>query len=212
MEWYDACQRSDSEWPQWVDPKDVDPKDRTTPFTKQKWPVVIALDAAVSGDTFGLVVGCRHPNNSGDVLRLYSQKWAPEPGKKLDFQGTDENPGPEKVLRRLIGEYNVIQVAYDPYQLHDFCNRMRKEGLAWFRPFSQANDRLLSDSQLRDLVRDRRLWHRGEVDSREHFQNADAKIDSEDHKIRIVKRTEKLKVDLCVAEAMETYELLRLNL
>jgi phage terminase large subunit-like protein len=61
-------------------------------------------------------------------------------------------------------------------------------------------------------VRDRRFWHRGETDLRDHFQNANAEIDKEDHKIRIVKRTEKLKIDLCVAASMCAYELLRLNL
>ena len=141
-----------------------------------------------------------------------SQKWQPKPGHKIDFQGTDENPGPEKVLRRLIKEYNVVQVNFDPYQLHDLCTRLMREGLAWFKPFSQGNDRLVSDSQVRDLIRDRRIWHRGERDMREHVQNADAKLDLQDTKVRIVKRSEKLKVDLLVCLSMSSHECLRLNL
>ena len=131
---------------------------------------------------------------------------------KIDFQGTDERPGPEKVLRRLIGEYNVIEVAYDPYQLHDMANRLKKEGLAWFRPFNQGMDRLIADSQFRDIIRDRRFWHRGESDMREHIQNANAQIDPNDSKIRLVKRAEQLKIDLAVAPSMCSHELLRLNL
>lgn len=197
VEWWDACKRNNTEWPT---------------YDKKKHPMVIALDAAVSDDTFGLWMGCRHPQFSEDVLTIYAQKWQPKNGEKLDFQGTDEAPGPEKVLERLIREYNVIQVTYDPYQLHDLSMRWKKKGVAWFYSFNQGNERLLSDSQLRDLVRDRRFWHRGEVDLRDHAQNADAKVDTEDHKIRIVKRADKLKIDLLVCASMGSYQVLYLNL
>ena len=197
MAWFDACQRSQAEWPS---------------YEPKRHPHIIAMDAAISDDTFGLVMGCRHPEKKDEVLVIYSQKWQPKPGQKIDFIGTEENPGPELVLRRLVKEYNIIQVCYDPYQLHSMSMRLKQEGLAWFKEFNQGNDRLLADSQLRDLVRDRRFWHKGEPDMREHFQNADAKIDSEDHKIRIVKRVEHLKVDLAVSASMCSYELLRLNL
>ena len=196
MEWWDACEHHE-DWPK---------------IEKKKQPMVIALDAAVSDDTFGLWMGCRHPNLPTDVLTEYAQKWQPKPGHKLDFQGTDENPGPEKVLERLIHEYNVVQVTYDPYQLHDMAMRWKKKGLVWWHSFNQGNDRLLADSQLRDIIRDRRFWHRGEADLRDHAQNADAKVDTEDHKIRIVKRAEKLKIDLLVCASMGSYQTLYLNL
>lgn len=196
MEWFDACRRDMSEWPE---------------IDKKHHPVIIALDAGTTNDNFGLVMECRHPTFPNDVVELHSQKWAPVNGK-IDFQGTEAEPGPELVLRRLIKEYNVIEVAYDPTQLYDLCNRLYKEGLAWFRPFSQGNDRLVADSQLRDLIRDRRFWHRGSADLREHFQNANAQIDGQEHKIRIVKRVENLKVDLAVCASMCSHELLRLNI
>lgn len=194
MEWFDACRRDT--WPE------VD---------KKRHSHIISLDAGTTNDNFGLWMGCRHPEYPNDVLTQYSQKWAPVNGK-IDFQGTEEKPGPERVLRKLIGEYNVVEVAYDPTQLYDLCNRLYKEGLAWFRPFNQGNDRLKADSQLRDIVRERRFWHRGEPDLRDHFQNANAQIDPQERKIRIVKRVENLKIDLCVAASMGGYELLRLNL
>jgi phage terminase large subunit-like protein len=196
MPWWDACNRA-GEWPT---------------IDKHRQPMVISLDAGISDDNFGLVMTGRHPVHSDDVIIEYSQKWQPRSGQKIDFQGTDENPGPEKVLRWLIKEYNVVQVNYDPFQLHDLCTRLMKEGLAWFKPFSQGNDRLVADSQVRDLIRDKRIWHRGEKDLREHVQNADAKLDLQDTKVRIVKRAEKLKVDLLVCLSMSSYECLRLNL
>lgn len=197
MEWYDMCRREMAEYPA---------------VENKKQAHVIALDAAVSDDTFAIWMGCRHPAKPDEVLTRYAQKWKPASGKKIDFQGTDENPGPERVLRKLIQDYNCVQVAYDPYQLHDMATRLKQEGLAWFRSFNQGNDRLLADSQFRDLIRDRRFWHNGEVDLRDHISNANAKIDNEDHKVRIVKRTERLKIDLAVAASMGSFELLRLNI
>jgi len=106
----------------------------------------------------------------------------------------------------------VIQVAYDPYQLHDMATRLKHEGLAWFKEFSQGADRLTADSQFRALIRERRLWHDGNPDLREHVGNANAKVDNEDRRLRIVKRMEKLKIDLAVAASMCTHEVLRLNI
>lgn len=205
MEWWWACQRSEAEWPE-----------NQTGENAPKWDpkrqaMIIAMDAASTNDNFGLVMGCRHPVISTDLLVMLAQKWAPVNGK-IDFQGTDEKPGPEKVLRRLISEYNVIMVTFDPHQLHDMYMRLKGEGLAWFKPFNQGEKRLLADSQLRGLIRDRRIWHRGEVDLTEHIHNANAKIDDEDSKVRMVKRTEELKIDLAVALSMDAFELLRLNL
>lgn len=173
--------------------------------------MVIALDAAVSDDTFALWMGCRHPNFMQDVMTMYVQVWKPPASGKINYQGTDENPGPENILRRLIKDYNVVQVAYDPTQLHDMSMRFNQEALVWFKQFSQGNDRLIADSQFRDMIRDRRFWHRGEKDLREHVQNADAAIDPEDRKIRIVHRSAKLKIDAAVAASMGTHQILYLN-
>ena len=92
------------------------------------------------------------------------------------------------------------------------ATRLKHEGLARFKSFSQGADRLTSDSQFRALIRERRLWHRGEPDLREHVNNANAQVDKEDRRLRIVKRIEKLKIDLAVAASMGSHEVLRLNL
>jgi phage terminase large subunit-like protein len=175
--------------------------------------MVLSMDAATSNDNFGLWLGCRHPQRTDEILTMHAQKWKPNIHTgKIDFMGTDENPGPEKVLRRLVKEYNIVQICYDPYQLHDMAMRLKQEGVAWLRAFNQGTDRLLADSQFRDLIRDRRFWHRGEPDLTEHVQNANAKIDDQDSKIRLVKRADRLKIDLAVAASMGSYTLLYLNL
>lgn len=196
MLWYDECKRTDAEWPN----------------IPKNHPMVIVADAAVSGDCFGVWMGCRHPDNENDVVKVYARKWTPPKGGKIDFQGTDDDPGPEMEIRRLCKTYNVVWMTYDQYQLHDMMTRLYKDGVAVIHAFGQETRRLLSDSQLRTLVRDRRYWHRGESDEREHFENAEAKITGEDSKIRIVKKTESGKIDLCVCASMGSFEVLRLNL
>ena len=194
IEWWDACER---ELP-------------TLPHNHAK---IISLDAAVSDDTFGMVMSCRHPDHKqfpDDTLVPYARCWKPTPGRKVDFAEV------ETELRRLIANNNIVEVAYDEYQLYDMCSRLKKEGLAFFRRFPQGggkHSRLVADSALRDRIRDRRIWHDGTLtDLRKHLQNADAKIDNEDRKVRIVKRVAKLKIDLAVCLSMSDYEIKRLNI
>lgn len=197
IEWLYACRRTNAEWPV---------------IDKKRTPMVIAMDAGVSSDNFGMSLQFRHPTFKEDVCLERVRRWIPQPGQKIDFEGTDEKPGPEKVLRQWLKEFNIVQVCYDPYQLHYLATKLKREGLAWFKEFSQGQDRLIADSQLKNLIRDRKFWYRGEPEFEEHIQNADAKVDSEDQKIRIVKRAEQLKVDLAVCASMGAHEVLRLNL
>jgi len=90
---------------------------------------------------------------------------------------------------------------------------LRTDAVAWCRSFSQAGDRTLSDKQLYDLIRDRRLEHSPDEDFRQHIMNSAAKqAKSEDTRLRIVKRTADGKIDLVVAASMAVFECLRLNL
>lgn len=174
--------------------------------------MVVALDAAVSGDSFAMIGVTRHPVDYDSIVVRYSQRWMPPKNGKIDFQGTEDNPGPELELRRLIDRYHVIQVAYDPTQLEDMAGRLGKEGIAWFRSFSQAAERLVADSELRIKIRERKVIHGGDPQLREHIQNANAKVDEDEHKIRIVKRSDLLKIDMAVALSMGSKECMRLNL
>ncbi len=207
IEWWDACARE------------------KLPNYPRNHPMIIALDAAVSDDTFGVTMSCRQPEMiesqvdgrtkrvhkyPDDSMIVYARRWKPTPGRKVDYAEVEQE------LRRLIATNNIAEVAYDPYQLHDMCSRLYKEGLAFFRPFPQGggkHSRLIADSALRDRIRDRRIWHDGTLTHlRKHLQNADAKVDTEDRKVRIVKRVQKLKVDLAVCLSMSDYEVKRLNI
>lgn len=171
--------------------------------------MVIALDAAVSGDCFGLVMVSRDPE-VGEIPKIavrVVRKWDPPPGGSIDFAG------PEAVIRELCGQYNVVQVAYDPYQLHDLSTRLLHEGVAWFRPFHQGEERLIADKGLYDLIVHRRIRHDGNLDLREHLTNANAKqAANEDTRLRLVKKSDSRKIDLAVCLSMASAECLRLSL
>jgi hypothetical protein len=184
--------------------------------------IVIAADAGITSDSFGLVGVSRHPHRENDIVERFVYEWKPN-GKPLDFMGTSEHPGPERVLRWLCGDkevecswgpcpdYNVVVVCYDPYQLHDMMTRLTNESIVWCKAFSQAGDRLEADKQLYDLITQRRLVHDGDARLREHIDNADRKPDPETRKMRIVKREQTLKIDLAVCLSMASYTCLRLN-
>lgn len=164
--------------------------------------IVIAIDAAVSGDCFGIVGLSR----KGDKVELrYCRKWTPPPGGKIEYSNVDnvnDTDYPEGELRRLAKEYNVIAFGYDPYQLHHLATSLENENVGYFRPFSQGADRLEADKQLYDIIRDRRFVHDGNPDLTEHIQNANAKTEGD--KLRIVKRSERMKIDLAVCASMAT--------
>lgn len=190
-------------------------RDALPPLGKDE-PCVIALDAGIHNDSFGLVIATRHPARRADVAIRYVQDWKPV-GGQINFQGTDEHPGPEMILRkmteRLDGErprYNVQCVTYDPYQLHDLSQRLAD--LAWFREFGQGADRLTADKQLFDLIVNRRIAHDGDLRLRTHIDNANRKPDPETRKLRLVKREPGLKIDLAVCASMASFVCLALDL
>lgn len=194
MQWWDACQ---------VAPGSLPPM-------KPMQNIVIALDAAVSSDCFGIVAVTR----TGELTQVrYARKWTPKNGEKLLYSNPEDKHDtayPLGEVRRLCKQYNVIKVVYDEYQLHQPTMELRRENIAAFKKFEQGADRLISDKHLYDMIRERKMQHQGEVDLRQHIQNANRKDDNE--RMRIVKRSDLLKIDLAVALSMATYEAKRLNL
>lgn len=166
--------------------------------------IVVGIDAAVSNDCFGIVAVSRHGEK---VAVRYARRWIPPKGGKLDYTNP-ENPEdteyPEGVLRWLAKEYNVVVFGYDETQLHHLCTSLMHDGVGHFRVFGQGAPRLSADKQLHDVIRDRKIMYTGQVDLTEHIQNANKEIDPHEHKLRIIKRSNNLKIDLAVACSMAT--------
>lgn len=189
--WWDNCQES------------LPPLDKHTPL-------ILALDAAKGGETntpdcFALVGVTRHPNNSNNVAIRYCGIYQPSPGQLLDFAPIEQE------IRRLCREFAVLEITYDPYQLHDMCMRLKSEGIANVKEFKQSMDRLKSDKQLQDLITSRRIAHDGNPLLRQHIDNANIKKSGQDG-IRLVKRANGLKIDAAVALSMAASRILYYNL
>lgn len=178
-----------------------DANNESLPALTRSEPMVIALDAATGGegttlaDCFVIIGVTRHPARKQDVAVRYCGIWQAEPGKLLDFEPIKTE------LRRLCREFSVIEVAYDPTQLHDMATTMQREGVALFKRFSQGQDRLVADKQLQTLIASRRVAHDGNPLLRQHVDNSYIKKYGEEG-IRIVKRTASLKVDAAVSLSM----------
>lgn len=191
--WWDAC------------------KESTQPIGRSE-PAIIALDAATGSENPGYMADCfamlmvtRHPNRKQDIMVRYCGIWEPSPGHTLDF-------GPiEAELRRLCHEFSVVEVTYDPHQLHDMATRLKREQIANIKPFGQQKDRLLADKQLQDVIMARRVAHDGNPLLRQHIDNANIKKYGNDG-IRIVKRSTSQKVDAAVALSMAVSRCLYYNL
>lgn len=182
-EWWDACQ---GEYPEF----------------DARLAVVVGMDAGVSSDYFALV-GVSRINDI--TYARFCKVWKPPKGGKIDFADV------ERFIRdELLVSYNVVQIAYDPYQTHDLAMRLR--GVVWCFEFTQGAPRLEADKQLFDCIRDRRIMHNGNVELTEGVKNANSKSEGDVDKLRIVKRAAHLKIDPCVALSMANSEARRLSL
>lgn len=156
-------------------------------------PVIIGVDAATTSDCFAIVMVSRRDEHN---YVHYCRVWYPPKGGAIDYGE------PEKELKRLINTYNVLEVAYDSYQLVSMMQRLRGEEFVNARAFSQGGDRLIADKRLYDMIKTRATHHAGEPDLAEHIGNAAAEIDKHESKLRIVKRSENKKIDAAVALSM----------
>jgi terminase large subunit-like protein len=181
--WWDACRA------------DLPPLDARTPL-------VLAADAGVSNDYFALVGTTRHPERREDIAVRLVQVWRPG-GRELDFDAI------EGEIDHICAQYNVIQLAYDKYQLHQMMQRLGRH--VWTDAFSQQAERLEADKSLLDLIQAKRITHDGNADLRQALDNADRQIDQESRKLRIVKRRDDLKIDAAVSLSMSAYRCLELN-
>jgi len=174
-------------------------------------PAILSLDAATGGestapaDCFAAVLVTRHPHRSTDIAIRYCGIWQAEPGQLLDY-------GPIEIeIRRLIANLSIVEIPYDKHELHEMMMRFRQEGLVNVKAFSQADERLVADKLLRDLIIGKRISHDGNPSLAQHIDNANIVNHGKDG-IRLVKRTQAKKIDAAVALSMASSRCLYFNL
>lgn len=161
-------------------------------------PVVLAADGAVSGDSFALVGVSLHPDQDDVLIPRIVRQWIPN-GAPLDFDVIEQE------IRGLCGQFAVVHLAYDPYQLHQMASRLHRDGVVPTEAFHQGADRLVADKELLDRILQRRILHDGDVALRQALDHADRKVDTETRRIRLIKRTQSLKIDPAVALSMAAH-------
>lgn len=181
--WWDACKEA-------------------LPALDDRTPLILAADAGVSNDTFGLVGVSRHPDDRERAAVRLVRVWVPR-GGDLDFDAI------EAEIAAICDQYNVVQLCYDKYQLHQMMQRLGRR--VWADEFSQQAERLTADKGLLDSVQTKGVAHDGSAELRAHLDNADRQVDAESRKLRIVKRKDELKVDLAVALSMARHRCMELN-
>ena len=171
-------------------------------------PCILALDGAESNDTFASIIVSRHPHDSTRLAVRYVRPYVPNRGEALNFDSIEQD------IRNLVESYAVQQIAYDPFLLGQMIRRLTKPRetsddplpmMAPCEPFHQGADRLEADKALYDLITQRQIAHDGNAELTQHIANANRKIDAEGRRLRIVKRTYPLKIDLAVALSMAAY-------
>lgn len=199
-------------------------------FAKQ-YPVVLSVDASINNDCTAIIGVSRFPDLSlgymSEAMRTIAQQrheqevvvrfatvFVPIETGVVDYAAVKET------IKNYCNEYNVVQVAFDVYQLHQMMQELTREAVAWCKQFSQASDREIADKGLYDMVRDRKLWHLDEF-SDEYVQNCAAYVALTQgnsgkmpkiERLRIVKKAKDRPVDPMVALSMAASECLRLNL
>lgn len=160
-------------------------------------PIVIALDAGIVNDSFGIVATSRN----GDTVEVrYSQRWLPPKNGQIAF---DE---PKKEVRRLFKTYHVVGIVYDPWQLEHMQQELRQEGIGPWYSMPQGQ-RSIADKHLYDLILNGQLVaHPAHEHLTEHILNANSKITGDEGRIRLIKRRDEDKIDLAVALSMAAYE------
>lgn len=193
LEWWDMCEM------------DLPPLDARTP-------VILAVDASVSGDCSACVLVSRHPERerAEDSVAIRAVRvWEPPKGGKIDYDKTID-----ATLNEWVDQYNVVEIVYDEYQLHHLMSQWRKRQRVKIEQFGQRTPRSKADKQFRDMVASRRIAHDGNRTLRDHVDNAQAKIVSEQY--RFIKSEQsgqyRRPIDALVAASMGTDRCLYLNL
>ena len=189
----------------------------------------------MTGDMFAVVAVSRHPRRHQDPAIRACRGWRPaDSGGRIDFdeverfirflcKGGCPSGHPRKMPHPScaacaagdfsVPSHNVVQIAFDVFQMEEMVQRFRRDRVAWCDEFPQTTERLIADGLMHKLALRGALAHHGEPLLREHIGNARAKLSKDDDsRMRIIKRAPNRKIDLAVAASMGVRRVLYLLL
>lgn len=222
---------------QWAACKSGLPEDLPGGSLPKNWPIVIAVDGSINSDCTAAIGVAREPykDDKGrwkakdDEVRLvFSRIWEPPRHGVINLLDVeywlramcggiktipeDMRP-PYEVYAR--NHPNVVEVAYDQFQLHQMMTSISMDMVVWCKVFGQASPREIADKALYDLIMTKKIHHLDEY-SPEYMANAAAyeipATNKNPNRLRIVKKHPDAKVDPVVCTSMAAFESLRLLL
>lgn len=120
----------------------------------------------------------------------------PTPGNVIDFRAVEQK------VRDLAAEFNVVQVAFDPFLARNSLNTLADEGLPVIEFRQGALTMMPAIKELDRAITGRRFQHGGHSVLRMCFENAEVETNTLGHMTRLVKGKRKLSIDGAVASAM----------
>jgi phage terminase large subunit-like protein len=102
--------------------KCIDPGHRPVLPTREQR-LFVGVDASIKHDS-AAVVAVYYDAKKGKVVLARHRTWQPTAKDPLDLDGTIGD-----YLRTMRREYNLGQILYDPYQMHDLSTRLKSDGL-----------------------------------------------------------------------------------
>jgi phage terminase large subunit-like protein len=175
-----------AEWDACVDP------DHRPPLPNSRLPIYVGADASVKKDRSAVVSVYR----DGNMVCLGPFiTWQPSRDDPMDFESSIE-----AYIKSLASNYSVMEVRYDPYQLHRSATTLRAEGInmvEWPQTVGNMTD---CGQALWDAVRHRtlRLYHDDELRKEASFA-----VGKETPRgMRIIKEKSSHKIDSIISLAM----------
>lgn len=120
----------------------------------------------------------------------------PTPGNVVDFRAVEQK------VRELHAEFDVQQIAFDPFLARNSLNTLADEGLP-VTEFRQGSLTMMpAIRELERAITGRRFQHGGHPILRMCFEHAEVETNSHGHMTRLRKGKRKLSIDGAVASAM----------
>ena len=165
-------------------------------------PLIVALDASVSGTAFAVVATSASVQPGIKTAERFTLIIEPgEVGGRINYT-RDVEP----VLKHLWAEYKIMAFVYDPFQLHKLATDLSDSKMGLWLEFPQGQLRVIADTLLRQMIIDREIEHRGAPELTAHIKNAAAKPTGPDGKlVRIIKKTDDKDIDGAVALSMANF-------
>jgi len=170
-------------------------------------PIVLGADGSTHGDSTSLVAAVwDSKRKAADIVRTWI--WYPAKVEGIEKPTVDLTATLGAEITRLMDNYNVLGVVYDPMQLHSIMLDLHKKydrlgTKKLFEEFTQTTMRVVSDTFLWQKIKDKTLRHDGDRGLREHMLNAVAHDTGRG--IRLAKEKTTAKMDAAVAASMAAY-------